>query len=343
MIFSLAYTRESASLLTLPTAGPTSTTPPEDSPTAASSLISSALGLPLLKPYFPGAYKDAAQRRRSFSTGVNFAVGGSPVLPYEFYEKIGYENPYTTVSLGTQLEWFRSFLAGLPDARKYLERSLIVLGPVGGNDYNHLFQQGRTLDEVQLVAPLLISYIGSAIQDMIKLGAATILVPGSLPDGCMPISLTLYEKSSTPNDYDPRNGCLNWLNKFCRHHNHLLQKELQRIRELHPHVNIMYGDYYNNAMRMYLAPNQFGFGNQILRSCCGAGRMYNYDPAERCGTPQATCCRDPGEYISWDGIHFTEAANRLMAQGLLQGPYTDPPFSTFCLNSTSKPRAIAEY
>ncbi|XP_051125201.1 GDSL esterase/lipase At1g31550-like [Andrographis paniculata] len=288
--------------------------------------IAQSIGLPLLKPYFSEAHQKAAQRRRSFSTGVNFAAAGSAVLPYEFYEKIGYQNPWAT------------------DGRKYLEKCLVVLGPLGGNDYNHLFLQGMTLDKVQLVAPLVVTRIGSTIQELIKLGAATILVPGSLPDGCMPISLTIHEKSSTPNDYDPQNGCLRWMNQFCRHHNHLLQEELQRIRELHPHVNIMYADYYNATMRMHLSPNQFGFGSQILRSCCGGGGTYNYDPDKRCGTPQAKCCRDPAEYISWDGVHFMEAANGLIAQGLLQGLYTDPPFSTICLiNSTAKPRAIAEY
>ncbi|XP_051125545.1 GDSL esterase/lipase At1g28580-like isoform X2 [Andrographis paniculata] len=296
--------------------------------------IAQSLGLPLLKPYFSKPHNDTAQRRRSFSTGVNFAVSGASVLPYEFYKKMGCLDMSTNVSLGTQMEWFRTFLAGLPDGRKYLERCLFVLGPIGGNDYNNHLQLGKTLDELQFVTPLL---------ELIKLGVMTILAPGNLPDGCMPISLTSYGNSSTHNDYDPQIGCLSGLNEFSGYHNDLLQKELQRIRELHPHVNIMYGDYYNNAMRMYLAPNQFGFRNQILRSCCGGGGTYNYNPVEQCGSPQATCCRDPAEYISWDGIHFTEAANRVMAKGLLQGPYTDPPFSTNCIINSTSTSTIAEY
>ncbi|XP_051125538.1 GDSL esterase/lipase At1g28600-like isoform X4 [Andrographis paniculata] len=240
--------------------------------------IAQSLGLPLLQPYFPEAYEDAAQRRRTFSAGVNFAVAGASVLSYEFYDKIfGYQNPYTTVSLGTQMEWFRTFLAGFPDGRKYLERSLIILGPIGGNDYNHLFMQERSLNELRSLVPIVVSKIGSTIQafcsqtrlvigayqinmilimmmmmmqELIELGVITILVPGNLPFGCLPSYLTQYE-----NDYDPQIGCLSWLNQFSRYHNDLLQKELQRIRKLHPHVNIMYGDYYNDAMRMIWEPN----------------------------------------------------------------------------------------
>ncbi|XP_051125552.1 GDSL esterase/lipase At2g27360-like [Andrographis paniculata] len=251
----------------------------------------------------------------------------------------------TNVSLGTQLEWFRSFLAELPESLKYLQRCLVILGPLGSNDYSYFQMSGKSsLEDLQLAAPILIRHIGSTIQELIELGVVTILVPGGSPDGCMPAMLVLYEKSSTRNDYDPQTGCLDWLNQHLQHHNHLLQKELQRIRELHPQVNIIYGDYYNDAVRMYLSPNQFGLGNQILKACCGGGGAYNCELDKKCGTPQATCCRDPAEYISWDGVHLTEAANRLIAQGLLQGTYTDPPFSTICLiNSTSKPRAIAEY
>ncbi|XP_051125543.1 GDSL esterase/lipase At1g28570-like [Andrographis paniculata] len=307
--------------------------------------IAQSLGLPLLKPYFPESDKDSAQRRRSFSTGVNFAVSGASVLPYEFYKKMGCLDMSTNVSLGTQMEWFRTFLAGLPDGSKYLERSLVILGPIGSNDYSHLLLSGKsTLDQMELLALEIVSHIESTIQELIKLGAVTILVPGNLPDGCKPATLFYYEKSCTPDDYDSQNGCLYWYNEHFRRHNKLLQKELQRIRELHPHVNIVYVDYYNNAMQMYLAPNQFGFGNQTLRSCCGAGGTYNYNPDKQCGSsPQVTCCRDPAEYISWDGVHYTEAANRLLAQGLLQGPYADPPFSTICLNSALNPRAFSGY
>ncbi|XP_051125540.1 GDSL esterase/lipase At1g31550-like [Andrographis paniculata] len=308
--------------------------------------IAQSVGLPPLKSYFSEAHEKPEKRPRSFSSGVNFAVAGASVLPHEFFRKIGSLSMSTNVSLGTQWEWFRSFLAGLPDGRKYLKRCLIVLGPLGGNDYSHLLVQlGKTLDDARMLAPLLVSHIGSTIEELIKLGAVTILVPGSLPDGCMPAMLLFYDEiSSTRDDYDPQTGCHYGLNKHLQYHNELLQKELQRIRKLHPNVNIMYGDYYNAANRMYLSPNQFGFGNQVLMACCGAGGTYNFEPAKQCGgNPQATSCRDPAEYINWDGVHNTEAANRFIAQGLFQGPYTDPPFSTICLNSTLKRRAIADY
>lgn len=96
------------------------------------------------------------------------------------------------------------------------------------------------------------------MQELIGLGAATVVVPGNLPIGCLPIYLTEFEASSTAQDYDPKTGCLSWLNELAIYHNELLQKELSRVRGLYPHAALIYADYYNAAMRFYLSPTQFG-------------------------------------------------------------------------------------
>ena len=88
------------------------------------------------------------------------------------------------------------------------------------------------------------------MQELIELGAITFLVPGNLPIGCSPSYLT-YFQGSDKTEYDPLTGCITWLNQFTEYHNELLQKELDRIRELRSHVNIVYADYYNAAMRFY--------------------------------------------------------------------------------------------
>ncbi|KAH6773634.1 hypothetical protein C2S51_012038 [Perilla frutescens var. frutescens] len=288
--------------------------------------IAQSLGLPLVQPYIAGG-----EGGRSFTEGVNFAVTGATALDYDYYEKIGIINTYTNVSLGTQLDWFKQFLATIPDGRKYLQKSLVLMGEIGGNDYNHPIMQRSSFQVVQSFAPLVIDYIGSIIEELIRLGAETLLVPGNLPIGCLPIYLTEFKSSSSGQDYDPQTGCLTWLNDFAIYHNELLQKELNRIRQLYPHVVLIYADYYNAAMRIYLAPKQFGFSEEeILRACCGSGGPYNYNETAPCAIPPASSCHDPASYANWDGIHFTEAAYRVIAQALLQGPYTTPQFTTLC-------------
>lgn len=37
-----------------------------------------------------------------------------------------------------------------------------------------------------------------------------------------------------------------------------------------------------------------------------------------------TSCKKPEEYLSWDGIHYSEAANKLVADHILDGSFSDP-------------------
>jgi lysophospholipase L1-like esterase len=63
-----------------------------------------------------------------------------------------------------------------------------------------------------------------------------------------------------------------------------------------------------------------GFRSRPLAACCGGGGgAYNFDDAAFCGAAGTAACADPSEYVSWDGVHFTEAANRRIACAVLEG------------------------
>jgi phospholipase/lecithinase/hemolysin len=94
------------------------------------------------------------------------------------------------------------------------------------------------------------------VQELIELGAETLVVPGNLPVGCSSAYLSSF-RSSNKKDYSP-SGCLRRLNKFAKYHNQMLQNELNRLRTTHPYANIIYGDYYNAAAPIYRSPNEFG-------------------------------------------------------------------------------------
>ncbi|KAK4431798.1 GDSL esterase/lipase [Sesamum alatum] len=278
--------------------------------------IAESLGLPFVEPYFAG--KDAAEKGGSLSKGVNFAVAGATALENGFLEQRGIHNPFTNVSLETQLHWFKQFLATIPDVRNFLKSSLVVVGEIGGNDYNYALMQ-RTIEAVPSLISMVINTIGSTIQELIKLGATTILVPGDVPLGCLPIYLQKLKSSTTDTDYDPKTGCLNWPNELSRYHNELLQKELGRVRELHPHKLTV------------VEVSDTGFTEGlVLRACYEHGGPSNFNESAPCGTSPAVCCDNPSSFASWDGIHYTEAAYRWIAQGLLHGPYTNPRISTIC-------------
>lgn len=60
-----------------------------------------------------------------------------------------------------------------------------------------------------------------------------------------------------------------------------------------------------------------GFDKNLLqKTCCGLVD-YNYDASAMCGAPGVVACADPNVHISWDGIHSTQAAYKLLARWLI--------------------------
>ncbi|KAL7606466.1 hypothetical protein Lser_V15G16356 [Lactuca serriola] len=291
--------------------------------------IAEGIRLPLVRP-FVGAKGNRLMESRS---GVNFAVVGATALDSSFHAARGVDNPLTNSSLRVQLSWFKQSLQSIclnvEDCKHLIERSLILMGEIGGNDYNHALQAGKSIDEVETYIPFVIEAIGSAVNELIDLGAKTLLVPGNLPIGCSPVYLTMYY-GSDKEEYDNSTGCLIRLNKLALYHNELLQIALNQIRKRHPDVIIIYADYYNAAMQIFRSPKKYGFTNGALKACCGGGGPFNYNSSVPCAHPSSNLCLQPHTYVNWDGLHLTQAAYKFIYKSLFQGPYTTPQFNHVC-------------
>ncbi|KAJ0430609.1 putative sinapine esterase [Helianthus annuus] len=330
--------------------------------------LAESLGLPLIPPYMQAGSDNALE----LGHGVNYAVAGATALGSLFLGKEGIQNPVSNASLGIELGWFKhslhSFCDNASDCKNLIGRSLILVGEVGGNDYNFPILDGNPIDDVKSFVPIVINTIVSIINvrsyfnhtkyvikrcnmsgstskmfclkthhlkcELIEMGAQTLVVPGNFPIGCSSAYLTVC--GSENEEYDPTTGCLVRLNQFVEYHNEYLQTKLNQIRELHPNVNIIYADYYNAAMQIYRSPYKFGFTNGALKACCGGGGQFNYNLTTKCGDESATVCAEPSTYANWDGIHLTEAAYKVIFEGLFQGPYTTPAFSSLCPTSPQR-------
>ncbi|CAO2170622.1 unnamed protein product [Urochloa humidicola] len=281
-----------------------------------------AFGLPFVPPYLGGG---------DFEYGANFAVGGATALDGSFFRERGVEPTWTPHSLGEQMQWFkklRSSVAPLETERSdMMSNSLFFVGEVGGNDYNHLIVRDKSLDELHELVPNVVGAISNAITDLISLGAKKLVVPGNFPIGCVPLYLSIFP-SQKEDYYDEQTGCIKWLNEFAEYHNRMLQEELEKLRNLYPDVTIIYADYYGASLNIFRAPLKFGF-TVPLNACCGSDAPYNCSPSVLCGRPGSTVCSDPSKYISWDGLHFTEASYKVVIQGVLGG-YAIPPLSETC-------------
>ncbi|KAG5622452.1 hypothetical protein H5410_007670 [Solanum commersonii] len=200
--------------------------------------IAESFGLPLVPPYLEG---EDERNNVKFRQGVNFAVGGATALDSAYLLDKGVMSN-SNVSLGTQLDWFKDMMSSfckfpsvflqhlsitnssclcIKEYKEFLQNSLILMGEIGGNDFNYGFLGNSTKEEVESYVPAVIKTIRSAIEELIKLGARTLLVPGDLPIGCSTAYLTKFMHSDK-GQYDPKTGCLNWLNKFSQQYNELL-------------------------------------------------------------------------------------------------------------------------
>ncbi|CAN1835563.1 GDSL esterase/lipase At1g28600 [Linum perenne] len=208
--------------------------------------------------------------------------------------------------------------------KDYLKKSLILLGEIGGVDYQRASVENSTAHakaEVESLIPIVVKRIGSAIEDLIRFGAVNFLVPGDFPKGCFPSYLTTFQ-SKNKADYDSRTGCLIYHNRFSYLHNQMLRKEIKRVGKLHPKVSIQYADYYGSAMRLHLNPKKYGFVKATMnRACCGAGGPYNYNRTAVCGRAGAVACGNPNSYIKWDDHHYTDSANTVIARDVFKAGF----------------------
>ncbi|KAM0904665.1 hypothetical protein ACQ4PT_017873 [Festuca glaucescens] len=299
--------------------------------------IAHALGLPFVTPYWSGKSVE------DFAHGANFAVAGATAMSPEFFWERGYSAADAdTVHLDTQMNWFRDLLhllcpSDLSDCADMMNKSLFLVGEIGGNDYNSPLQSLMPFEMIRSFTPSVIDKISSTVTDLIGLGAKTLLVPGNLPIGCSPLYLMTY-KSNKTKDYEPETGCIRWLNEFSQYHNKILMDELEKLRKLHPNLSIIYADYYAAAMEIFVSPKHFGIEDPLV-ACCGGAGPYGVSLTERCGQGEYNLCDDPQNYGSWDGIHPTEATNEAIVNGLLRGSYTKPPIST-TTNSCGRPTEL---
>ncbi|RCV14237.1 hypothetical protein SETIT_2G409600v2 [Setaria italica] len=269
-------------------------------------LAADALGMPFLTPYLAGNTSE------DYAHGANFAVGGATALGHDYFRGKKLDARFTPYSLHWQMSWLKKVLRMLsPEQGRgwsdLMASSLFLVGEIGGNDYNQALFQGRSFDE-----------------ELIELGARTVVVPGNFPIGCNPGYLTKFQTNDTA-QYDSM-GCLRWPNDLTELHNRALRAELAELGRWHRRVAVVYADYYAAAMDLTADPRKHGFGGEPLVSCCGGGGPYNTNLTVHCGMRTATTYAA----VSWDGFRFTDHAYKVIADGVLRGPHAAPPILAKC-------------
>uniref|UniRef100_A0A0C9RKU9 TSA: Wollemia nobilis Ref_Wollemi_Transcript_13171_1647 transcribed RNA sequence n=1 Tax=Wollemia nobilis TaxID=56998 RepID=A0A0C9RKU9_9CONI len=291
--------------------------------------FASALGLPFLDPYTQSV-------GANFAHGANFAAAGATVQSVTFIAPI---------SLPVQINQFHVFKqqvlatikkngdkGDLPTEDVF--RKAIYILDIGGNDisYGYVIKHLSPEEIKQDMLPTVVSGVADAVEKLYNEGASTILVRDVGPQGCQPFWITSFSQSST--DFD-KNGCSIPYNDAVRYYNNLLRSQVADLRAKLKGANIVYVNAYDILYDFFVNPSQYGF-TQTIRACCGVGGgKYNYMSSIECAhtgtlngqTVKADSCPDPASYVNWDGVHWTDQANRFLIKTILEGNHFEPAFS----------------
>uniref|UniRef100_N1R0R5 GDSL esterase/lipase n=1 Tax=Aegilops tauschii TaxID=37682 RepID=N1R0R5_AEGTA len=101
---------------------------------------------------------------------------------------------------------------------------------------------------------------------------------------------------------------------------------IRELRQLYPSATIAYADYFSAYVQMLRGASKRGFGAAAAtKACCGAGGgAYNFDMDRICGAPGTAVCARPEEHLSWDGVHLTQHAYKVMTELLYHRGLASP-------------------
>ncbi|KAM3378586.1 GDSL esterase/lipase [Capsicum galapagoense] len=291
--------------------------------------LAQAFNLPFLSPYLKSIGSD-------YKHGVNFATLASTVrLPQTSLFVTGV-SPFSLEIQLRQMQEFKAKVDELPRKGKTNLPSPNIFGKslytfyIGQNDFTgNLARLG--ISGVKEFLPQVVSLISSTIKEIYALGGRTFWVLNLAPIGCYPAFLV--ELPHNTSDID-QFGCMISYNNAVVDYNNMLKAALAQTRKKLADANVVYVDTHAVLLELFQHPTSHGL-KYGTKSCCGYGDgAYNFNQQVFCGNTKqvngknvtAKACEDPQNYVSWDGIHATDAANKVTAYAILNGSYFDPPF-----------------
>ncbi|KAL8520062.1 hypothetical protein ACS0TY_010845 [Phlomoides rotata] len=275
------------------------------------------------------AYKEV--NVNSSQGSVNFAVAGSTALPSDIFSTYNLSSLIwkdSPKSFQTQIEWFNKFLIdtgckGPPrsSCKADIENSLFWVGEIGLSDFMSTVSSTIPLPHVTEIS---VRIVCELLKTMLDNGAKYVVVQGLPPVGCLPA----YMSSSSPKDRDHM-GCAASTNVGIMSYNQILQERLQKFRKLYPHCSIVYADYWNAYVTILTNPNKYQI-EEPFKACCehkSRGGIFTINRHSLFASQRSTTCKDPNKYISWDGIHLTQAMNQKLTAMFINEGFCKPSFT----------------
>ncbi|KAG4940194.1 hypothetical protein JHK87_044065 [Glycine soja] len=280
--------------------------------------LAQGLGLPYLSPYLQSIGSD-------YTHGANFASSASTVIPPTTSFSVSGLSPFSLSVQLRQMEQFKAKVDEFHQTGTRISSGTKIPSPdifgkalytfyIGQNDFTSKIAATGSIDGVRGSLPHIELYAH---------GGRAFMVFNLGPVGCYPGYLV--ELPHATSDYDEF-GCIVSHNNAVNDYNKLLRDTLTQTGESLVDASLIYADTHSALLELFHHPTFYGL-KYNTRTCCGyGGGVYNFNPKILCGHMLASACDEPQNYVSWDGIHFTEAANKIVAHAILNGSLFYPPF-----------------
>ncbi|CAI9114242.1 OLC1v1014915C1 [Oldenlandia corymbosa var. corymbosa] len=143
-------------------------------------------------------------------------------------------------------------------------------------------------------------------QQLYGLGARRIGVTSLPPLGCLPAARTLF-------GYHQK-GCVANFNTDAQQFNKKLNAAATQLQKQLPGLKLAIFDIFNPIYDVVKSPSNYGF-KEATRGCCGTGTVET--TVFLCNEKSPGTCSNATEFVFWDAVHPSEAANRVLADSLI--------------------------
>ncbi|CAJ2661156.1 unnamed protein product [Trifolium pratense] len=270
----------------------------------ATDITAETLGFTRYAP----AYLSPQATGKNLLIGANFASAASG-----YDEKAAILNH--AIPLSQQLQYYKEYqskltkIAGRKKAASIIKGALYILSG-GSSDFiqnyytNPLINKFVTPDQY---SSYLVDTFSSFVKDLYKLGARKIGVTSLPPLGCLPATRTLFGFHEK--------GCVTRINNDAQGFNKKMNSTAAKLQKQLPGLKIVVFNIFKPLYDLVQSPSNFGFA-EARRGCCGTGIVET--TSLLCNPKSLGTCSNATQYVFWDSVHPSEAANRVLADALIE-------------------------
>ncbi|KAK4278444.1 hypothetical protein QN277_016289 [Acacia crassicarpa] len=279
----------------------------------AADFIAEGLGLPSSPPYLSlvSEAKNSKNNNVSIVGGASFASAGAGIFD-------GSDERYRqSIPLTKQVDYY---VEGQNEMAKQMATSAlqqhlstsIFAVVIGSNDLFGYFDSStlRRKSTPQQYVDSMVFSLKVQLQRIYDNGGRKFAVAGVGALGCCP---TYRLKNKTE--------CEAEINNWAVQYNEGLKSLLKEWQSQNKGLSYSFFDTFAANNDLILNPSSHGF-SEIKAACCGLGELKARVPC----LPLTSFCSNRNDHVFWDQFHPTEAASRIFADKIFNGPsqYTSP-------------------